>query len=137
MEALGVSRDATARVKAEQALRESEARFRALIERSTDMIVLLDAEGRITFWSPSAAEALGLDDRRMLAGRAVLDLVHPDDRTALRSASRRLLAERRRQRRASRCASGTGRRWRSLEGPCRNLLADPAVRGAGAATRAT
>ena len=37
----------------------SEARFRTLIERSTDMIVLLDEEARITFWSPSATEALG------------------------------------------------------------------------------
>ena len=59
VEILGVSRDATARVDAERALRESEARFRTLIERSTDMIVLLDGEARITFWSHGATEALG------------------------------------------------------------------------------
>ena len=52
-------RDVTEQRRSEAALRGSEARFRTLIERSTEMIVLLDEEARITFWSPSATEALG------------------------------------------------------------------------------
>jgi PAS domain S-box-containing protein len=127
VEVLGVSRDATARVKADQALRESEARFRTLIERSTDMIVLLDAEGRITFWSPSATESLGWAPGDVL-GTRLLDLVHPGDLDGAAETVTRTLAEGGATLRlALRIQHRTGG-WRSIDGPCRNLLADPAVR---------
>ena len=37
----------------------TRARFRNLIERSSDLIVLLDAAGQVTFWSPSASHVAG------------------------------------------------------------------------------
>jgi two-component system cell cycle sensor histidine kinase/response regulator CckA len=127
VEILGVSRDATARVKADQALRESEARFRTLIERSTDMIVLLDAEARVTFFSPSATESLGWAPGDLL-GTGFLELVHPGDLDGASGTLRRLLAEGGATARlALRIQHKTGG-WRSIDGPCRNLLADPAVR---------
>jgi two-component system cell cycle sensor histidine kinase/response regulator CckA len=127
VEVLGVSRDATARVKADQALRASEARFRTLIERSTDMIVLLDAEARITFWSPSATESLGWEPGDLL-GTGFLQLIHPGDLEKASETVRRLLAAGgSTSRLALRIQHKTGG-WRSIDGPCRNLLADPAVR---------
>jgi two-component system cell cycle sensor histidine kinase/response regulator CckA len=127
VEILGVSRDATVRVEAERALRESEARFRTLIERSTDMIVLLDGEARITFWSPSATEALGWESRD-LEGRAFLELIHPADVDGAAETVRRILAEGGSTGRlAGRIRHKTGS-WRSIDGQCRNLLPDPAVR---------
>ena len=127
VEILGVSRDATVRVEAERALRESEARFRTLIERSTDMIVLLDGEARITFWSPSATEALGWESGD-LEGRAFLELIHPADVDGAAETVRRILAEGGSTARlAGRIRHKTGS-WRSIDGQCRNLLPDPAVR---------
>jgi diguanylate cyclase (GGDEF)-like protein/PAS domain S-box-containing protein len=53
-------REANARsAAAERALRESEARYRALFEQSRDAIVLADAAGRITNVNRATAELLG------------------------------------------------------------------------------
>jgi two-component system, cell cycle sensor histidine kinase and response regulator CckA len=56
---VAVIEDVTERRLNEAALAKSEARFRALIEKSTDMIVLLDAGARPLFWSPAASVLLG------------------------------------------------------------------------------
>ncbi|MCC6526275.1 MAG: EAL domain-containing protein, partial [Polyangiaceae bacterium] len=61
-----------------QAARASEARFAALVEKSSDVICILDAEGRIVFVSPSLGKVLGHRPER-LAGHPFLELVHPDD----------------------------------------------------------
>src|SRR5665213_2438068 len=57
----------------------SLAAFQDLIlERTHDLITIIDPSGTIVYGSPSW-QALGWDPDRF-AGRAVLDLVHPDDR---------------------------------------------------------
>ena len=67
------------RKQAEEALRESEERYRALIENGHDIIVILDPEtGRIRYQSPSMERILGYAPGD-LAERSVFDLVHPDD----------------------------------------------------------
>ena len=49
------------RRRAEEALVESEARFRAVAETAVDAIVSVDSEGRITFWNAGAADMFGYD----------------------------------------------------------------------------
>ncbi|WP_420124953.1 PAS domain S-box protein [Longimicrobium sp.] len=73
------TRDVTARKKAEEALRESEERYRALIENGHDIIVILDPDtGIIRYQSPSMERILGYSPGD-LADRSVFDLVHPED----------------------------------------------------------
>jgi PAS domain S-box-containing protein len=61
----------------EQALRESEQRYRMLTERATDMIVRYDPSGRIEFASPSVQQ-LGYTPAD-LVGRDMAEFVHPAD----------------------------------------------------------
>lgn len=63
----------------EEALRHGEARFRALIENSSDIITILGADGTIRYESPSIKRVLGYEPEE-LVGRNAFDLVHPEDR---------------------------------------------------------
>ena len=63
----------------EQALRESEARYQSLVDLSPDAI-LVHADGKYVFANLAAARLLGADSPEEIAGREVMDLVHPDDR---------------------------------------------------------
>ena len=59
-------------------LRANEAYFRALIEHSSDVISILDLEGRITYESPSVEVILGYPSRTMI-GTNFLEIIHPQD----------------------------------------------------------
>ncbi len=76
--ALGESRERRARRDAERALRESEFRFRALIEHNWDAVILLDSDGRVIYGSPSVKRILKVDPEGLF-GRNYLDILHPED----------------------------------------------------------
>ena len=72
-------RDDTPRFDAEQALRESEARFRNLANQSPMMVWVTDTDGSCTFLSRSWYEFTGQREEEAL-GYGWLEAVHPDDR---------------------------------------------------------
>jgi PAS domain S-box-containing protein len=72
-------RDISEKKKAEQELEQSETRFRALIQNSSDIIQILDNEGRLIYSSPAFGKILGYPEGSQNNHR-LLDLVHPDDR---------------------------------------------------------
>src|SRR2546421_2753635 len=59
-------------------LRRSEERFRALVQNASDIVTVVDVEGRIMYESPSVERILGYDAAG-LEGRPILDIVHPAD----------------------------------------------------------
>jgi two-component system cell cycle sensor histidine kinase/response regulator CckA len=74
-------REATARHehrKSEQARRESETRFRQLVEASNDWIWETDEQARYTYVSPLCRDLLGYDPPELL-GTTVFGLIAPDD----------------------------------------------------------
>jgi diguanylate cyclase (GGDEF)-like protein/PAS domain S-box-containing protein len=94
--------------------REPEARFRAMVSYSADIIAVVDAEGRLIEASPAAVEVLALDPGEMI-GRCMLDLVHPDDRAPVADALRDAVeGNPDREPIVLRMQSGTGE-WRDLE----------------------
>ncbi len=106
--------------------RVADARCRAIIENSFEVINLVAADGTLIYSTTRSAAFLGMPIEELL-GCDVFNLVHPDDQGAVRSVFRSLLADpseaayivfRGRQ------ADGS---WRWLEARSTNLLRDPAV----------
>lgn len=67
-----------ARKRAQHALRDAEARYRALVDLSPDG-VLLQSDGRIEYANRAAAEMLGAGSPAGLFGRNLLEIIHADD----------------------------------------------------------
>ncbi|HYJ73062.1 MAG TPA: EAL domain-containing protein, partial [Actinomycetota bacterium] len=125
------SRDITKELelkRAEKALRDSAARFRALVQNSSHMVIVLDASGGITYASPAFRRMLGYrEDARV--GQNVFELIHPDDVVDVRARFGEHLA-------GLAQSAGFGFRflaadgtWRNIEALANNLLDDPAVGG--------
>lgn len=74
-------RDATERLEAQRSLYESEARFRALVQNSADIVAVVDGNC-IRYASPSVERVLGYLPDEVL-GRDVTSLVHDDDHQLL------------------------------------------------------
>jgi PAS domain S-box-containing protein len=130
----GTSTDVDDRKRVEAALRASEARFRAIVERSHDGFVLHTADRVVQFISPTVRRILGYPPEEFV-GRDVFDWAHPDDRAGLGKWLAHLLTKpggtvevwyRFRHRDGS---------WRRLEVAATNLLDDPDVRAVVATFR--
>jgi diguanylate cyclase (GGDEF)-like protein/PAS domain S-box-containing protein len=79
--AIIVSRDITARKQAEQTLRESEERYRAIIENIEDGYYEVDLKGNMTFCNPSHARMLGYAQSELIGmnHRFYMDEQHADE----------------------------------------------------------
>ncbi|GAV30796.1 hypothetical signaling protein PA1727 [Coriobacteriaceae bacterium EMTCatB1] len=82
------------RRRAEKALRESEERFRSLVEMAPDLI-LVHIEGVVSFINPNGARMLGYEDPRDLLGTHVLEFVDPAFKDRAAEALRTTVIERR------------------------------------------
>jgi PAS domain S-box-containing protein len=87
---VGIGIDLRERREAEAALRESEERYRQVVEISLEAI-WVHCDGRIVFANAQAARAFGLNSAADLIGRPVLDFTHPDDRERALERTRRML----------------------------------------------
>lgn len=70
-------RDVTPMVRAEEALKQSEAKYRDLVENANSVILTLDTEGRITFFNRFAEDFFGYSRDEVL-GKSVLGLIVPE-----------------------------------------------------------
>jgi diguanylate cyclase (GGDEF)-like protein/PAS domain S-box-containing protein len=66
------------RLLTETAARQNEARFRSLVQHSSDVIIVIRPSGQMRFVSPSATRVLGYDPSE-LVGRQIGSVLHPED----------------------------------------------------------
>ncbi len=71
-------RDISLRKSAEERLRQSEERFRSLVENAPDGIAILQGE-KVVFLNPYAASLAGVGDPEQAVGMPAKELFHPDD----------------------------------------------------------
>ena len=109
-------------------LRESEQRFRALIEYGSDLVVVLDAHGMITYVSPSVRRVGGYEPADLLR-KNLTAFIHPDDVAAaladlsalVRNPGKLHAAQLRYRRKEG--------DWIFLESVAKSAIDDPAVAG--------
>jgi PAS domain S-box-containing protein len=126
--ALALHAEERQRWHAEAALRASEERFRALVENSSDTLLLIDADARIAYLSPSSQRHLGWTPAQIV-GRSIFDVLHVDDHDLLQRRivdtldhpGTSVMVE-------ARFHHSDGS-WRTMEAVLVNRLADPAVAG--------
>ncbi len=71
-------RDITERRHAEEALRQSEERFRSLAASATDAIIMIDSGGNVSFWNEAAERTFGYSSQEVI-GRDAHTLLRPRD----------------------------------------------------------
>lgn len=98
------------RKRAEDELRQSEAKYRLLVENQTDLLVKLDRAGRCVFVSPSFCQCFGTPERELL-GRPFALEVSPVDRGAFEEAYAAAAAPPHRSHVELRVATAGGPRW--------------------------
>jgi PAS domain S-box-containing protein len=127
-------REIAERERAEEALKESEERFRSLVQNASDIISILEPDGTIRYESPAIKQVLGYDPEE-LVGKNAFDYVHPEDvEQVLRLFADSLGegAETASEEFRFRHADGS---WRYLESVGNNLTRDPGIRGVVVNTR--
>ena len=125
---VGHFRDITDRKHAELALRESEERFRWLVQSGFDLLAIIDREGKMAYLSPSHERILGHPLSLWRDGRGG-ELVHPDDIHELRATLKMVRATTgmwARVRCRQRHADGS---WRWFEHVLTNMFDVPSVQG--------
>jgi diguanylate cyclase (GGDEF)-like protein/PAS domain S-box-containing protein len=124
----GVIRDVTERKEVEKALKESGERTRTLLQNTSDIITLLEADGTVRYVSPAVERVTGYRPEERI-GTSAFGSVHPDDRKQALNTFAEVLKEPGLHPPLEFRVPHKDGSWCYLEHVVNNLLDDPAVSG--------
>ncbi len=123
-----IARDLTDLRNAEQLARATEIRLAALVEHASDLVAVLDVDGRVLYTSPAVPRVLGYASGS-LDGRIMNEVIHPDDVEVVAASAAALRATPSQSERIECRVSRVDQSYRHLEVVITNLLDNPAVGG--------
>ncbi len=85
-----VARDVSSRKRIEAALRESEERFRAIVETTPECVKLVAFDGTLLHMNSSGLAMVGADCMEMVVGKSVYEMISKKDRDRFRSFNERV-----------------------------------------------
>jgi PAS domain S-box-containing protein len=85
-----VFRDGTDRRRAEIVLRESEARYRAIVEASPECVKLLRRDGTLLQMNPAGLEMVEADEAEAVLGQCIYNVIAPEHRDVYRMFNERV-----------------------------------------------
>lgn len=122
-----VARDCKEKIEQEQAIQQSEQRFKALIQEGSDLVAILSADGYYSYISPSSKAVLGIAAEDYI-GKNTLDFIHPDDLETALASLQKITTEKRVVVKPFRFQNHK-KEWRWVEAVLTNMLDNPAVNG--------
>jgi PAS domain S-box-containing protein len=122
-----IARDITEHKQAQLELEQSEKRFRALIENSSDGITLVSANGMLAYASDSTQRILGYSPEE-LVGHDPMQMIHPDDQAAIGNLLVGLMERPEGSVTTEYRVRHKDGSWRWIESMINNMLAKPAIR---------
>lgn len=125
--------DITAQLKAERALQHSEQRFKALVQDGSELVMIMDFKGNLSYASPASQAVLGVEMDVLLRNNFFY-LIHEEDIHKVKDCIARLNSHKRIQIPSYRVKRGKNE-WRWIETIVTNLCEDPAVNGIVANSR--
>jgi PAS domain S-box-containing protein len=114
--------------QSQEELKLNEERFRALLENSSDGIVVLNSDGTVQYESDSFRRILGYKPEERI-GHSIFELVHPDDLPRVLEEFRRLSQTPGMVLRSEARARHSDGSWHVLETVAQNLLHVPSILG--------
>ena len=120
--------DVTEHLRDQEALRQREKHFRAMIENSLDDVAILDRDANILYESPSSERVLGYRPEEHNR-RDFMEFVHPEDAGAISQAFADLVKNPGGTYQAEVRLRHKDGHWHTIEFMARNLLDDPIVGG--------
>src|SRR2546423_4375815 len=123
-----VGKDISDQKRSELRIRQSEQRFRSLVQNGYEIITIIDDQGRYSYHSESVFRILGYSPADLI-GKSATELIHPGDREKVINGMKRAQGERYINNGIPyriKAADGT---WRWLESTASNMIDDPAIRG--------
>ena len=103
--------------------------YKAILENVTDMVVILELDGKIRYISPSCKTILGYEQDEMV-GKNTFSYLHPDDYKSVFGIFIKTMAQKDAQAGSEfrlKCKDGS---WKHIESIGKNLLFDPKIHGA-------